>query len=383
MSASKKIPNKAALMSLIFWIVVLLAFLYFLNAFQSILLPFVLSLILAYLFDPLVEKICLKAPKLRRAAAIALVMLSFAIILTLLLMLIIPALIRQLNEFILSWPETIEAGLEKIKELTTRFFGVVPFIDNIDIHNPFEAGALQTWLKENSDAILKFVQRVLTKLFGTGASIVSFLSLIFLTPVVTFYILLDWSKLKESVGQSVPVHYQHHVRNILEEINAVLSGFLRGQLLVCAILATWFSITLSVIGLPYGILIGIIIGFVAFIPYLGTWIGIVLGLGSALTQFDNPLQILAVIVVLIMGQLAEGNYLSPKLVGDRVNLHPVWMIFALFAGGTIAGFTGVIIAVPVAATIGVLVRFLMQRYKESVFYLGFATDIEGMKDAEE
>lgn len=367
MSQIQKAPNKTTLLILFFWLAVFLACLWFLNVFHSILFPFVLSFILAYLLDPLIRKLMDIAPKISRGFAIALVMMLFLIILAGLMILIVPALIEQVQAFISDLPRLLQSFAFKIESL----FGAVPFVEANSLANSPDFKQLSDWLSSNSQNIWKVTQTIIPKLFNTGAYIVSFLSLIFLTPVVTFYILLDWPKLKSNIAGLIPRNYEHHVSMILTEINKVLSGFLRGQLLVCSILAAWFAVSLSVVGLNYGALIGVIIGFVAFIPYLGTWIGIVLALGTALTQFDSVLKFLSVAIVLIIGQLVESNFLSPKLVGDRVNLPPVWIIFALFAGGVIAGFTGIIIAVPVAASIGVLVRFLIDRYKDSVFYLGF------------
>ncbi len=368
---SQPSPNKITFLILLFWLAIFLAGLWFLNIFHSILFPFVLSLILAYLLDPLIGKLMAVAPKLNRGFAVTLVMLLFVIVVSGLLILITPSLVKQIQAFASDLPRLIQAMTIKIITTMERLFGAVPFVEANNVSNAINFDQLNQWLSSNSQNIWKVSQTILPKLFNTGAYVISFLSLIFLTPVVTFYILLDWPKLKSNISYLIPRNYEYHVSTILTGINEVLAGFLRGQLLVCFILATWFSISLSVVGLNYGALIGIIVGFVAFIPYLGTWIGIVLALGTAVTQFDSLWKILSVATVLIIGQLVEANFLSPKLVGDRVNLHPVWIIFALFAGGTIAGFTGIIIAVPAAASIGVLVRFLVERYKESVFYLGF------------
>ncbi len=372
----QKYPNKTTLLILLFWLAVSLACLWFLNVFQSILFPFVLSMIFAYLLDPLIGKLMNVAPKIGRGLAVILVMLLFAIVVFGLFILITPPLIKQIQAFTSDLPRLIQNITIKLIGTTEKFFGAVPFIDANNVSDSVNFDKINQWLSNNAQSIWKVSQSILPKLFNTGAYIISFLSLIFLTPVVTFYILLDWPKLKSSISQLIPRNYEHHVSAILTEINEVLAGFLRGQLLVCLILATWFSISLSLVGLNYGALIGIIVGFVAFIPYLGTWIGIVLALGTAFAQFDSLWKVLSVAIVLIIGQLVESNFLSPKLVGDRVNLHPVWIIFALFAGGTIAGFTGVIIAVPAAAAIGVLVRFLIKRYKESGFYLGFSQSNE-------
>lgn len=358
---------KSAWIVMGFWIVILLTIIWLINIFNPILFPFVVSMIFAYLLNPMINWLQTKGTN--RFASILIVMGSFFLIVIGLLLWVIPALIIQITEFIAEFPSVAQNLNDKIIALVEGIQNKLPFIEAASEQSIQER--IQVWLTEHSKEIWVVGQNIVTKLFGTGARIIGFLSLIFLTPVITVYLLMDWDKFVAAIQHNIPRDYISYAAEIFTEMNNVLSGFLRGQLLVCTILAIWYSISLSVVGLPYGVLIGILIGFFAFIPYLGTWLGVLLGLGTAVAQFDNIFKVIAVGIVLIIGQLVESNYLSPKLVGDRVSLHPVWTIFALFAGGTIAGFTGVLLAVPVAACVGVLVRFAMARYRESGFYLGF------------
>jgi predicted PurR-regulated permease PerM len=204
-----------------------------------------------------------------------------------------------------------------------------------------------------------------------GLALVNLLSLLFLTPVVTFYLLRDWERVVNAIDSALPLDHADTIRRLAHESNAAIAGYLRGQALVCITLGSIYAIGLSLVGLQFGLVIGLIAGAISFIPFVGTFVGAVMALGMALVQFPPDWWGVAkVAAVFLFGQALEGNVLSPKLVGDRVGLHPVWIMFALLAGGSIFGFTGVLIAVPVAAVIGVIVRHLLHRYRESAIYRG-------------
>ena len=193
----------------------------------------------------------------------------------------------------------------------------------------------------------------------------------FLTPVVTFYLLRDWERLVGALDGALPRDHAATIRKLAHESNAAIAGYVRGQALVCITLGTIYAVGLSLVGLQFGLVIGLIAGAISFIPFVGTFVGAVMALGMALVQFPPDwMGVVKVAVVFVIGQMLEGNVLSPKLVGDRVGLHPVWIMFALLAGGALFGFVGVLIAVPVAAVVGVLVRHLIGRYRDSQYYRG-------------
>ena len=194
--------------------------------------------------------------------------------------------------------------------------------------------------------------------------------MIVVTPVVAFYILLDWHRMIATVDGWTPPRYRVTVRALAREIDAALAGFVRGQSLVCLMLGLWYGIGLSVVGLNFGLLVGISAGLLSFIPYVGSLTALVVSSGLAIVQGwpDWKLFVMSLGVVLT-GQFLEGNVLSPRLVGASVGLHPVWMMFALFSFGALFGFTGLIVAVPVAAAAHVLLRFGLQRYLESPLFL--------------
>jgi predicted PurR-regulated permease PerM len=214
---------------------------------------------------------------------------------------------------------------------------------------------------------------LLKSAWTNGAALISLMSLLVVTPVVAFYLLLDWDRMVATIYDLVPPRHQDTVAELASEIDAALAGFLRGQSLVCLFLGLWYGIGLSLIGLNFGLLIGIAAGVLSFIPYVGSLTALVLSVSVAIVQ-DWPqwTMLIEAIGVFLAGQFIEGNILSPKLVGESVGLHPVWLIFALLAFGSLFGFTGLITAVPIAAAAGVILRFAVRRYRESDLYTGDA-----------
>ena len=195
--------------------------------------------------------------------------------------------------------------------------------------------------------------------------------LVVITPVVAFYMTYDWHGMVDTVDRWIPLHQRAIVRGLAREIDRAIAGFLRGQSMVCLILGTFYAVMLTASGLNFGLLIGLLSGLLTFIPYVGSMTGLVLGLGVAVAQFwPQYTPILIVLSIFFVGQFIEGNVLAPRLVGKSVGLHPVWLIFALLAFGYLFGFVGLLVAVPLAATIGVLARFAMRRYLSSTFYTG-------------
>ena len=223
---------------------------------------------------------------------------------------------------------------------------------------------------EGGEALPAWMLDVLGGIWRSGMALFNFLSLLFVTPVVAWYLLRDWDRIVAKVDQWLPRPYAEEIRGQMEEIDKRLAGFVRGQAMVCFFLAAFYGTGLTALGLNYGLVVGVVAGLISFIPYVGSVTGFVLSMLLALVQFDNPWWIGAVAGVFIVGQAIEGNFLTPKFVGGRVGLHAVWVILALFAFGALFGFVGVLVAVPVAAVIGVLTRYLLQRYLESRYYTG-------------
>jgi predicted PurR-regulated permease PerM len=211
----------------------------------------------------------------------------------------------------------------------------------------------------------------LGSLWAGGRALVSILSLLVITPVVTFYLLNDWPRLVRTLDGWVPLQHRQTVHVIARDINAAIAGYVRGQSLVCLLLGIYYAVGLTLVGLNFGLLIGLISGLITFIPYVGSMTGLLLALAVAIAQFwPDWSWILVVIGIFLTGQVLEGYVLTPKLVGESVGLHPVWLMFSLFAFGYLFGFVGLLAAVPLAAAMGVLVRFGLQRYRRSELYTG-------------
>lgn len=342
----------------LFWLGAVALFALFLTIFSSILLPFVAGLALAYFLDPVAH--WLEKFGFSRLWATIIILISFIFALVLSLVIIVPVLIVQLVDFI-----------SKIPGYLTQLQALVAHQDSewferyLGISSSVIQGNFSTFLKQGAG----FLSALLQSLWNSGKSLVDIAGLFVVTPVVAFYMLLDWERMVSSIDSWIPRDHVKTVRQIAREMNAAIAGFIRGQGTLCLILGSYYAIGLTITGLNFGLLIGLFAGLISFIPYVGSFVGLILAIGVALVQFwPDWIMVLAVAVVFFTGQFIEGNILQPKLVGSSVGLHPVWLMFALFAFGSLLGFTGMLIAVPAAAAVGVLVRFALNRYLESPMY---------------
>ena len=346
----------------LFWVAVAGGFLLFVWLLNDILLPFVVGIVVAYFLDPVVRR--LQRLGMSRTWATTAVTILAVVTAIGAAMAILPPLFGQLQALILNAPDyTVK--------LAAR---VLPLIDplreklglpKLSLHE------LQAEVTQRASQLLAFLGAVAGQLAQRGIALVNLLALLFLTPVVTFYLLRDWDKVIAALDGALPLDNADTIRKLARESNEAIAGYVRGQALVCIALGSIYAIGLSIVGLQFGLVIGLIAGAISFIPYVGTFVGAIMALGMALVQFPPDwVGVAKVAVVFLIGQMLEGNVLSPKLVGDRVGLHPVWIMFALLAGGSLFGFVGILIAVPTSAVIGVVVRHLLGRYRESGFYRG-------------
>ena len=351
-----------------FWIGAFLLLVLLLWLFSGVLLPFAAGVALGYLLNPVVDR--LEKLGFSRLGATLLIMTCLALVLVLISVLIVPVLWRQLASFIEAFP----AYAVKLEELVTaeterlsREYGGV-LTQNFGLGSKASgelANATNDLVKQAAQWAASFLKSLLTG----GAALVSLMSLLVVTPVVIFYMLLDWDKMIATIDGLVPLRHRETVRALARDIDTALAGFLRGQALVCLFLGTWYGIGLSLIGLNFGLLIGLTAGILSFIPYVGSLTALVLSSTVAIVQGWPQWKLLVMSLgVVLIGQFLEGNILSPKLVGDSVGLHPLWLIFALLAFGSLFGFTGLITAVPLAAASGVILRFAVKRYRESNLY---------------
>ena len=341
----------------------LLAALWLLN---DILLPFVVGMVVAYFLDPVVLR--LQRFGLSRSMATAAVTIVAVLLAVAVAMAILPPLFGQVQGLIAKAPEYVVRASMRIQPM------VEPLLQKLGLHTP-SLQDLQAKAAQWAGEALSGAGAVAGQVAQRGVALINLLGLLFVTPVVTFYMLRDWEKVIAAVDGALPLDYADTIRKLAHESNAAIAGYLRGQALVCLCLASIYGIGLTVVGLQFGLVIGLIAGAISFIPFVGTFVGAVMALGMALAQFPPEwIGVAKVAAVFLFGQTMEGNVLSPKLVGDRVGLHPVWIMFALLAGGSLFGFVGVLIAVPTASVIGVIVRHLVGRYRESALYLGGRSD---------
>jgi predicted PurR-regulated permease PerM len=328
-------------------VVVLCAFVY---ALRGILLPFVAGIAIAYILQPLATR--LERWRLSRGAAAALLVLASVVLFAAFIFLFVPVLRDQIVGFaerLPSYADSLQTRAEKwLDVLQARL-------------SPEDFGQLQDEMKGAAGSLLAWIGGFATGLWAGGMAVVHFLALLIITPLVAFYLLRDWDRIVAQLDDLLPAAHKADIEHLAREIDRTLSSFARGQAIVCLILAVFYATGLALIGLDFGIVIGLIIGILAFVPFVGSAIGLVLSVGLAALQFSEGTPILLTLALFVAGHILEGQILTPKIIGDSVGLHPVWVIFALLAGGALMDFVGVLLAVPIAAAIGVLVRFAVRR----------------------
>jgi len=340
-----------------FWGIIFALVIVFAWVLKPILLPFVAASVLAYFLDPAVER--LSKRKVPRWLGTLLVLLGFVFGVILLVLLVAPLIQSQLLALVHALPGYVETVREKLTSVADVWMQKL---------SPEEVAQIKEAAGAYAGSAVGWAGTLFRSIVSKGFALFDVATLLVITPIVAFYLLRDWPKVTKNIDDLVPRAQHGLVRRALSDIDRTLSGFLRGQSLVCLSLATIYGVGLSLAGLKYGATIGIIAGVLSFIPYVGSGFVLVAGLTLAFIQFDDLTQIWYVVAVFLIGQALEGYVLTPKLVGDRVGLHPAWIIFALFAGGALMGFTGILIAVPVAAVLGVLIRIAIGSYKESPLY---------------
>jgi predicted PurR-regulated permease PerM len=332
----------------------------FIYLFSDILLPFVAGMALAYFLDPVADR--LERLGFSRTAATFLILIAFVVAFVIAMIVLIPVLASQLDDFLAKLPEYLAA----LQSLITSFNP-----EWVEQRFGLDAGSLRDGLSSLLTSGVGFITTVFQSIWSSGVALFSVAALFVVTPVVAFYMLLDWDRMVARVDSWVPRDHVDTVRAIATDINSATAGFVRGQGTLCLILGLMYAIGLTLTGLNFGILIGLFAGLISFIPYVGSLVGLVLSVGLAFVQFwPDWIMVAAVACVFFVGQFIEGNILQPKLVGKSVGLHPVWLMFALFAFGALFGFVGLLIAVPAAAAVAVLVRFAIARYLESPIYKG-------------
>ena len=342
-----------------FWgfTVIILIFLVWL--FKPVLLPFILGGAIAYLLNPIVNKICSKGVGRQTAALI--ILSGFFVFVAGILAIILPILIREAAGFIEAAP-TYAAHVWELAE--PRIMWVQE-----KMGYAITADQVQSVLQDNMGKALQIGKGVLGGITTGGIAIIDFLTTLLITPVAAYFLMKEWPWVTEWAKGIIPRHYVDTVTLLLRQIDVKISGFVRGQMTVCLALGFAYAVALSLAGLNYGFVIGLSTGILSIIPFVGSTLGLAVSVVVAFLQSGGDLTFVGIIAaIFFIGQFIEGNFVTPKLMGDSVGLHPLWIIFALMAGGSLMGLVGMFLAVPVAACVGVLVNFAVSEYKKSQYY---------------
>ncbi|MBK8814611.1 MAG: AI-2E family transporter [Methylococcaceae bacterium] len=341
-----------------FWLVLTAFGSWLIYQLSPVLMPFVISAILAYLGDPLTDR--LETYRLSRTQAVSVVFSTMALVLVLVIFMLVPQLEAQIADAINNLPayaakinSDVLPWLEQRFKLTLKPLQINELIDVLNSH----------WQKAGG-----IVASTMSSVTHSGSVIVAWLMNILLIPVVTFYLLRDWDILVARIYDLLPRRIAPVTAKLAGEVNTVLSAFLRGQFYVMLALGCIYSVGLWIVGLDLALLIGILAGLVSFVPYLGAIVGIISACVAALVQFHEMTPLISVVIVFLIGQALEGTVLTPKLVGDKIGLHPVAVIFSVLAGGQLFGFLGILLALPMASIVMVFLRHVHDVYRDSEFY---------------
>ncbi len=354
-----------------YWSVAAIGFAVVMWALGNVLLPFILGGAIAYMIDPLADR--LERAGFSREGATAVITVGAVLTFLILLLLIVPMLVNQMIDLMQTLPQALS---------NLRDFAHERFPDLFEENSRAQEVLSGLW-KTLQDKSVSLLQTFV----GSALSLLNVVVLLVIVPVVSVYLLVDWDRMVARIDELLPRDHAPVVRRLAREIDAVLSSFIRGMGTVCLILGSYYAVALMLVGLNFGLAVGFVAGLVTFIPYLGAIFGGVLAIGLALFQFWGALEgadgemirqgtdwlrIALVAGIFAIGQFVEGNFLTPKLVGNSVGLHPVWLLLALSVFGALFGFVGMLIAVPVAAAIGVVARFAVEQYLNSRLYQGLS-----------
>ncbi len=347
-------------MQILFWLAALGLVLLGMWMVGDVMAPFIAGMVLAYFLDPLADM--LEAAGLPRLAATSLILVLALAVFVLIFLLVAPLLAEQVSQFMENLPGYVAALVRLFNENAPQWLKEA--LSRASLQDGASAPALAAKTAGWLAAVVKSI-------WNGSMALFNLISLLVVTPIVLFYMLNDWDRMVASVDGWLPRHHAETIRGIARDIDSAMAGFIRGQGATCLFLGVFYAVALVASGLHFGLLIGLTAGFLSFIPYAGSIIGGLLSIGMALVQFwPDWAHILIIAAIFAFGQFMEGNFLSPKLVGGRVGLHPVWMMFALMSFGYLFGFAGLLVAVPMAAAIRVVVRYALEQYLKSPLYNG-------------
>ena len=354
-----------------FWIFsAIMVLLYFTAAsLSAICFPFLMGFIGAYCLNGPVSR--MERHHISRGIGSAIIVLTVIFILVIMMMIFIPFVHQQLISLAINAPAFVDSSIASLKPSLDEFS------KQMGINTPED---IKSHISGHVGDVFSWSLSIITNLLTNSMALANILSLIILTPIIMFYILKDWPKVISTIYNNIPYKYRDRVTSYATRIDTTLSDYGRGQAQVCLILMVLYSIALWTLNVKDGVFIGIMTGFMAFIPYVGMLMGLLATLASGLAHFAGWNQIGLIFLTFIVFNLFEGNFLSPRLIGEKVGVHPVWIIFSLLAGATWFGFLGILVALPMAAIIGVVVRILLEAYKSSQFYNNFLNKKKGLEN---
>lgn len=341
----------------LFWGMVAAIFIGLLWVLSDVIAPFLTGLAIAYFLDPVVSSLGRRIP---RGIAALLVLLAFAFVMTAVIVILSPMIGRQAVALFNDMPGYVAMFQDWSMPYVEQALGIL---------GPDEIQKIRDAAQGHVGEILRGGRDIVARVLSGGMAVIDVIMFFVITPIVAFYGMRDWQNLSGRIDTLFPRRSADSLRAMFREFDVRLAGFVRGQLLVCLFLGTFYAVALTSVGLKFGLAIGFIAGILSFIPYVGSVFGFVTSVGVAFAQFSGFHMPAVVVGIFFLGQFIEGNFLTPKLVGERIGVHPVWVIFALMAGGKLFGFTGMLLAVPVTALLGVVLRYAIDGYKKSPAYL--------------
>ncbi len=343
---------------ILFWLAVAAGFTFFLWLFQPILLPFITGIIIAYLLNPLVLK--LERFNIKRTLSAIVILVMFIVTVVLLLILVTPRIYQEMLQLAQAAPGYIDVFWQRIEPVLQML--------QIEISEATLNENLRDLIKNNISSTLNLSTSLLGEIVNSGRALLDLLIFFLITPLVSFFLMKDWPSLSSWVEEMLPRNEKKDVMQLLGKIDRKIAGFIRGQMIVAFVLGILYALLLIIIGLQYGFLIGLVSGILSIIPLFGSIVGLLLGVCTALLQGGSLVFVLLVAGIFMLGQFLEGNFITPKIMSGSVGLHPLWILFALMAGNSLLGVLGMLLAIPVAASVGVLAEYFISQYKSSKYY---------------
>ena len=341
-----------------FWIILLLSIFLIAYSISGVLLPFILAFIVSYFLNPLVNR--LESIYIPRGLAAFIVIMSFFVITGIIIIKMSPIIYSQLQYLIIKIPSYKQIFSERIDDFLSRF------------SSDIKQSITQKISKHLQDLIamaLHSTTSLLLNIWQSGVDLLYILSIIFLTPIIAFYLMKDWPYIIDKSKMLIPIKERRFINKLFSEIDISLSCYIRGQVNVCIILAIYYSLCLSIIKMDFALIVGVLSGFLVFIPYLGFIFGITTSIIISYLQFGDIDHIALVSAIFIIGQALEGNFITPKIIGDKIGIHPVWLFFIVLSGAKLFGFVGVLLAVPMSAIFTVLAKSAVKQYLKSSYYI--------------